>query len=672
MDRWGVWGLQAVLLAAGIYFFLGFMKTTRGSGIVRGLVVAFAVIALGLWGVAQVFELEELQHILRGSTPYVVMILVILFQPELRRGVARLGEQNKLARLLRGERPEAVSEVSAAMIAMAKRRHGALIAFQRTTPLDPWTQNAVSIQSHVDRRLLQGIFQPGGALHDGAVVIDHDRLIAASCIFPLTESTDVHASTGTRHRAALGLSEETDALTVAVSEETGEISLCESGAMERNIDHERLESLLRNRLGIIDPTKAAAERRSAGALTKAFSFLGAVFFQDLGRKAASLILANTWLLLAYNDITIHTEAWLSIKGASPSVEASLSPGTILALMPTDDTHIRTPGPDERLKVQISGPREEIDRITSLGLGGSYSIDESFTDTEIGLAIEDVRFVCGGEQLDARVRFAWADDRLPVISLERTASQRIDLSPEHLQVNDDALDARFEFHLDRTVFRPTTVFVDGPAAQIGLLRNGELQLGFAPITLGPEDRKSRIVRLSLLEELLASGLRITDEAPAEAELEITATSRDLGQLEIELPIVNLTSTSGARPEGWTLPFAAQKAVFGIKTEAVIPTTESPDSQSYQERRAAVRRFVEENLRVFVDISKVDSDEARTAAVQWFWPPRGWRELLEEEIGPVAEEARVEVLLESDREVLLIKANEESASDPQPTLDSEGSD
>ena len=78
MDRWGVWGLQAVLLAAGIYFFLGFMKTTRGSGIVRGLVVAFAVIALGLWGVAQVFELEELQHILRGSTPYVVMILSLI------------------------------------------------------------------------------------------------------------------------------------------------------------------------------------------------------------------------------------------------------------------------------------------------------------------------------------------------------------------------------------------------------------------------------------------------------------------------------------------------------------------------------------------------------------------------------------------------------------------
>ena len=671
MDRWGIWGLQAVLLAAGIYFFLGFMKTTRGSGIVRGLVVAFAVIALGLWGVAQVFALEELQHILRGSTPYVVMILVILFQPELRRGVARLGEQNKLARLLRGERPEAVSEVSAAMIAMAKRKHGALIAFQRTTPLDPWTQNAVSVQSHVDRRLLQGIFQPGGALHDGAVVIDHDRLIAASCIFPLTESTEVHASTGTRHRAALGLSEETDALTIAVSEETGEISVCESGAMQRNVDHERLEGLLRNRLGVIDPNKVAAERRSAGALTKISSFVGAVLFQDLGRKVASLFLANAWLLLAYNDITIQAEAWLSIKGAAPSVEASLSPGTILALMPTDDTHLRTPGPLERLKVQISGPREEVDRITSLGLGGSYTIDEGFTDSELGLAIEDVRFVCGGEQLDVRVRVAWADDRLPVISLERTASQRIDLSPEHLTVNDEALDPRFEFHLDRTVFRPTTVFVDGPAAQIELLRNGEIQLGFAPIKLSSEDREVRIARLSLLEEHLANGLRLTDEAPAEAELEITATSRDLGQLEIELPLVDLARASGARPEGWTLPFAAQKSVFGIRTEAVIPTTESPDSQSYQERRAAVRRFVEENLRVFVDISRVDSDGASTATVQWFWPPRGWRELLEEEIGPMAEEARVEVLLESDSEVLLIKASEESPSEPQQADSSEES-
>jgi diadenylate cyclase len=671
MDRWGVWGLQAVLLAAGIYFFLGFMKTTRGSGIVRGLVVAFAVIALGLWGVAQVFELEELQHILRGSTPYVVMILVILFQPELRRGVARLGEQNKLARLLRGERPEAVSEVSAAMIAMAKRKHGALIAFQRTTPLDAWTQNAVSIQSHVDRRLLQGIFQPGGALHDGAVVIDHDRLIAASCIFPLTESIEVHTSTGTRHRAALGLSEETDALTIAVSEETGEISVCESGAMQRNVDHERLEGLLRNRLGALDPNQRVSDRRSAGVLAKLSSFVGAVLFQDLGRKVAALFLANAWLLLAYNDITIETEAWLSIRGAAPSVEASLSPGTILALMPTDDTHLRTPSPDERIKVLISGPRAEIDRITSLGLGGSYTIEEGFKASELGLAIEDVRFVCGGEQLDVRVRIVWADDRLPVLSLERTASQRIDLSPQHLVVNDEALDPRFEFHLDRTVFRPTAVFVDGPAAQIQLLRNGELHLGFAPITLGPEDRKSRVVRLSLLDELTANGLRLTDEAPAEAELEITATSRDLGQLEIELPLVNLASTAGALPGDWTLPFAAQKSVFGIKTEAVIPTTESPDSQSYLERRATVRRFVEEHLKVFVDISRVDSEGAGTAPVQWFWPPRGWRELLEEEIGPMAEEARVEVLLESDSEVLLIRASEESPAELEKPESSEES-
>ena len=127
------------------------------------------------------------------------------------------------------------------------------------------------------------------------------------------------------------------------------------------------------------------------------------------------------------------------------------------------------------------------------------------------------------------------------------------------------------------------------------------------------------------------------------------------------MVNLASTAGARPGDWTLPFAAQKSVFGIKTEAVIPTTESPDSQSYLERRATVRRFVEENLKVFVDVSRVDKEGAGTAPVQWFWPPRGWRELLEEEIGPMAEEARVEVLLESDSEVLLIKANEESPAE-----------
>jgi len=600
-----------------------------------------------------------------------VMILVILFQPELRRGVARLGEQNKLARLLRGERPEAVSEVSAAMVAMAKRKHGALIAFQRNTPLDPWTQNAVRIQSHVDKRLLQGIFHPGGALHDGAVVIDHDRLIAASCIFPLTESAEVHPSTGTRHRAALGLSEETDALTVAVSEETGEISVCESGSMQRNVDHERLEGLLRNRLGTLDANQSASEQRGAGATTRGFSFLRAVFFQDLGRKVAALFLANAWLLLAYNDITIEAEAWLTIRGEAPSVEATLTPGTILARMPTDDTHLRTPGPDERLKVRISGPREEVDRITSLGLGGSYSIDDDFTDGELGLAIEDVRFVCGGEQLDVRVRVVWADERSPVISLERTASERVSLSPEHVVVNDEALDPRFEFDLERTDFRPTTIFVEGPAAQIDLLGNGELPLNFEPVVLTAEDRGPRVVRLLLSNDLTSLGLRLTAEGPVEAELEISPTSRDLGQLEIELPLVDLSSTTGDRPTRWSIPFAAQKSVFGIGTEAVIPASESTDSQSYQERRVAVRRFVEENLRVFVDISEVEEEGASTASLQWYWPPRDWRELLEEEIGPIAEEARVEVTLESDREVLLIQTPEESPPDIEPVEDADES-
>jgi hypothetical protein len=195
----------------------------------------------------------------------------------------------------------------------------------------------------------------------------------------------------------------------------------------------------------------------------------------------------------------------------------------------------------------------------------------------------------------------------------------------------------------------------------------LVLTFRQITLETNDRSPHVEHLSLHEDLTSLNLELADEV--QAELEIVPTSRDLGQIEVDLPLVDLSSSTGDKSTRWTLPFAAQKAVFGIRTEAVIPTKESPDSPSYQERRAAVRRFVEENLKVFVDVSGVDSDGPSTAEVQWFWPPRDgrndpleWRAQLEEEIGPMDEEARVEVFIESDEEVLLIEAEGEVGAAP----------
>jgi len=688
MEGWGVeyferllspsGALQAVLLATGIYFFLSFLSTSRGSGLFRGLVVAVAVIGLGLLGAAKAFKMGELEHILTENYGSVVLILIILFQPELRRGVARLGEQNKLARFVRGERPEAAAEVSAAMIAMAKRRHGALVAFQRNTALDAWTQSAVKIQSLVDRRLLQGIFQPGGTLHDGAVIIDHDRLVAASCIFPLSENTELHTTIGTRHRAALGLSEETDALTVTVSEETGEISVCESGTMQRNVDPERLEGLLRSRLRPGDSAQNQEDRGAAGLVTGSIGFLHAVFIENLGRKVAALLLAGAWLYQAHENITREINRTFTVTDELISAESGPSPDTIFVLMLPDDTHLSSAVSDAGYEVRIEGPEEEIRLLESKELTGTWSISDDFKSGG-RLDIRDVNFVCGGEPLDERVSITWVKGSQPYIDLERTDEHTVVLSPMHVPVRDDELDPRFEFSSEETTFTLPSVVLRGPAAEIALLKSGELDLEtesptdelalFKPIVLGKEDRKPRNQLLSLSDQLEELDLQLAEDTQVEARLMIAPTDWNLDTVTMDIPLVNLSESADPNGDRWELS-SLRQAEFGIQTKAVIPATESPDTKSFLERRTVIRRFVKEHLVVFVDVSRLESvegEDSTTATIQWFWPPADWRSLLAEEIGSLAEQASVEVELKTPTggELLLLKVN------PQPEVAADAS-
>lgn len=554
------------------------------------------------------------------------------------------------------------------MIAMAKRRHGALVAFQRNTGLDAWAQSAVKIHSLVDRRLLQGIFQPGGTLHDGAVIIDHDRLVAASCIFPLTENTELHSTIGTRHRAALGLSEETDALTVAVSEETGEISVCESGTMQRNVDPERLEALLRSRLRTGDSTQAQEERRAAGLVAGTLTFLHAVFLENLGRKLAALFLAGAWLYQAHENITRQINRTLTVTDEVVSAEAGPTPNTIFVLTLPDDTHLSSAVSDEEYEVKIEGPEEEIRLLESKELTGTWTLSEDFKNGE-RLEIKDVNFVCGDEPLDERVKIVWVKGSQPHIDLERTAELSIILTSTHVPVRDEELDPRFEFSSEETTFSLPSVVLRGPAAQIELLKSGELDLEaespsdevalFKPVTLGEEDRKPRDQQLSLSEHLEELDLQLAEGMQVEAKLMIAPTDWDLDTVITEIPIVNLSETAGLQDDNWELS-SVRQAEFGIQTKAVIPATESPDTKSFLERRAAIRRFVKENLIVFVDVSRLetkDEEDSTTATVQWFWPPPDWRTLLAEEIGPLAEQATVEVRLKTPvkGELLLLKVS-----------------
>lgn len=234
--------VEVVILFFLVFGLLTFLRGTRGEGILKGLGAFLIFSFVGLLGIARVFQFERLEFLLDSIFRTSVIALVVIFQPELRRGLVKI-VQIPFSEALPESR--VVEEVSNAAVRLAKLKVGALIALERQTGLKVFTENAVRLDAEVKAELLYIIFFPGSPLHDGAVVIQNGRIAAAGCLFPLTDNPEVSKALGTRHRAGIGLSEETDALVVICSEETGTISLAEGGRLHRDLDKEQLQDLLR-------------------------------------------------------------------------------------------------------------------------------------------------------------------------------------------------------------------------------------------------------------------------------------------------------------------------------------------------------------------------------------------------------------------------------------------
>ncbi len=236
--------LEILLIWVLIYAFLRFVEGSRGAGVLKGvalflLFVLLAVSILARWG-----NLEQIRVILHFAGSAAIVALIVVFQPELRRALVKLGQSPIFGAFLHG-RVDVVEEVVSAVARMAKNKIGALIAFERDVELDGYVDRGVILDSEVSSQLVMTIFYPGTELHDGAVVVQGGRIAAAGCLFPFSESPDLGPQLGTRHRAGLGLVEETDAICVIVSEENGTISLAADGVLERNLDQRQLDRRLR-------------------------------------------------------------------------------------------------------------------------------------------------------------------------------------------------------------------------------------------------------------------------------------------------------------------------------------------------------------------------------------------------------------------------------------------
>lgn len=242
--------LDLFLVTAFFYAILILLRDTQAMALLRGVI--FLIIVLAVF--TSVVDLPALSWLVKTILPTLLFAIPVIFAPELRRGLEKLGRagSNPLARRPSGAQIEEMQKTIRAVVTasarLSAREHGALIVLQRSDNLNDFVRTGVKLNAKVTPELLLQIFYPNTPLHDGAVIIDQNLIVAAACVMPLSASGVLNRSPerqmGLRHRAALGTSEATDAITVVVSEQTGSISIAHNGRMIRRLDNERLENIL--------------------------------------------------------------------------------------------------------------------------------------------------------------------------------------------------------------------------------------------------------------------------------------------------------------------------------------------------------------------------------------------------------------------------------------------
>jgi diadenylate cyclase len=230
--------VEIFILAVLIYFVFKFVRGTRGWPVVIGFVVVLLTLAL----VTTVLDLKVLRWILGSASVFIALGALVIFQPELRRILAELGNLPLFAST--SEQRESIEVIIQTVERLADVKIGALIAIEQSIQLQEAVESGIKVDCDATPEMLETIFFPNNAVHDGGVIIKGDRIAYAACIFPLSQRNDLNKSLGTRHRAAIGLSEETDAVIVVVSEETGMISHAYKGQLVRGVTLEELRAFL--------------------------------------------------------------------------------------------------------------------------------------------------------------------------------------------------------------------------------------------------------------------------------------------------------------------------------------------------------------------------------------------------------------------------------------------
>jgi diadenylate cyclase len=237
--------VDIAIIAFISYHVINLVRGTRTAQMLIGF-----LIVLGTYLASQYFELHTLNWLLSNFLASIILVIVVIFQNDIRRALTQVGAGRSFSGEERIAQGQVLEEVVRSAVLLAGKRIGALLVFERDVNLNEYIEVGTRIESRVSRELLQSIFHPVSPIHDGAVIIQQGRVTAAGCFLPLTANPNVSKTLGTRHRAAIGLTEETDAVVVVVSEEEGKISLVREGRIIRDLDAGTLRSTLQQLFAI--------------------------------------------------------------------------------------------------------------------------------------------------------------------------------------------------------------------------------------------------------------------------------------------------------------------------------------------------------------------------------------------------------------------------------------
>jgi len=245
--------LDILIVAFIFYWVYNFLSNTRAIQLLKGVIIIFIVAIL-----SQLFRLDTLNWLITNLTSYVVITVIILFQPELRRLITQFGQRNWISNAITSEAFQ-LDELVNSLIAMSEEKIGSLIVIERNTGLRSYVESGVIINSSISEEIIRTIFYPNTPLHDGSIIIQEGRISSAACYLPLSDSKQLKKHHGARHRAALGIAEETDALVLVTSEENGNISIMVNGKLYSKIKVSDIKNMI---IYFMNPKTAYEEKYS--------------------------------------------------------------------------------------------------------------------------------------------------------------------------------------------------------------------------------------------------------------------------------------------------------------------------------------------------------------------------------------------------------------------------